>query len=161
MASSVRYAHAGSRTRVTSIGGLYDAATLHAPLTARVGLATTPEKEALGVGGGGRAAEAMAGEGGTLATHACELQKAGGQTMGDCGVGDGPSQMFAGVAHAHSLQPKRGARPRPRAQYLEWHKERSGGAEPGRTGKQKRLARAAKSMSSKTRRHDSVTEWLR
>ena len=25
-------AHAGSRTRVTSMGGLYDAATLHAPL---------------------------------------------------------------------------------------------------------------------------------
>ena len=26
-----QYAHAGSRTRVTSMGGLYDAATLHAP----------------------------------------------------------------------------------------------------------------------------------
>ena len=26
-----KYAHAGSRTRVTSMGGLYDAATLHAP----------------------------------------------------------------------------------------------------------------------------------
>ena len=28
-----RNAHAGSRTRVTSMGGLYDAATLHAPVT--------------------------------------------------------------------------------------------------------------------------------
>ena len=27
-----QYAHAGSRTRVTSMGDLYDAATLHAPL---------------------------------------------------------------------------------------------------------------------------------
>ena len=28
---AVNNAHAGSRTRVTSMGGLYDAATLHAP----------------------------------------------------------------------------------------------------------------------------------
>ena len=31
-----KYAHAGSRTRVTSMGGLYDAATLHAPCWLRV-----------------------------------------------------------------------------------------------------------------------------
>ena len=29
---AMRNAHAGSRTRVTSMGGLYDAATLHAPV---------------------------------------------------------------------------------------------------------------------------------
>ena len=37
-----KYAHAGSRTRVTSMGGLYDAATLHALVRATLALMASP-----------------------------------------------------------------------------------------------------------------------
>ena len=47
------YAHAGSRTRVTSMGGLYDAATLRAPTLASQPTAAPPPTSVAG-GGGGR-----------------------------------------------------------------------------------------------------------